>query len=87
LPVFSWYNIPKRGIIYQITIKSTKMATKYTKQSKNRPNVHIISQHLPLQDPPKFTQLGIMGLKMCHLATLILLLSVSAVHMYLNIGI
>jgi hypothetical protein len=26
-------------------------------------------QHLPLQDPPKFTQSGIFGLKICHLAT------------------
>jgi hypothetical protein len=24
-----------------------------------------------LQDPPKFTQIGILGLKMCHLATLL----------------
>jgi hypothetical protein len=27
-------------------------------------------QHLPLQDPPKFIQIGIFGLKTCHLATL-----------------
>jgi hypothetical protein len=26
-------------------------------------------QHLLLQDPPKFTPVGIFGLKMCHLAT------------------
>jgi hypothetical protein len=29
-------------------------------------------QHLPLQDPPKFTQIGIFGLKICHLATLVI---------------
>jgi hypothetical protein len=28
-------------------------------------------QHLPLQDPPKFTQNGIFGLKIYHLATLL----------------
>jgi hypothetical protein len=28
-------------------------------------------QYLPLQDPPKFTQIGIFGLKIYHLATLI----------------
>jgi hypothetical protein len=33
--------------------------------------MHIkIDQHLPLQDPPKFTQIVIFGLKMRHLATL-----------------
>jgi hypothetical protein len=30
-----------------------------------------IYQHLPLQDPPKFTQNGIFGLKIYHLATLV----------------
>jgi hypothetical protein len=30
---------------------------------------HKIYQHLPLQDPPKFTQFGIFGLKINHLAT------------------
>jgi hypothetical protein len=28
---------------------------------------------LILQDPPKFTQIGIFGLKICHLATLVLI--------------
>jgi hypothetical protein len=37
---------------------------------KNRPNGHKIDQHFPLQDPPKFTQSGIIfGLKTNHLAT------------------
>jgi hypothetical protein len=34
---FSWYNIPKRGKIYQIT-------TKYTKLPQNIPNYHKIYQ-------------------------------------------
>jgi hypothetical protein len=46
------------------------MATKYTKWPKNRPKGHKIYQNLPLQEPPKFTQIGILGLKISHLATL-----------------
>jgi hypothetical protein len=38
------------------------MAIKYTNK---------IYQHLPLQDRPKFTQIGIFGLKTNHLATLL----------------
>jgi hypothetical protein len=45
------------------------MATNYTKWSQNRPNGHKMYQHLPLQEPPKFTQLVIFGLKINHLAT------------------
>jgi hypothetical protein len=36
-----------------------------------RQNGHKIYQHLPLKDPPKFTQIWIIGLKTNHLATLI----------------
>jgi hypothetical protein len=57
------------GKIYQISINGHKIyqiAVKYL----GRPNSHIIYQHLPLQDLPKFTQIGILGLKICHLATL-----------------
>jgi hypothetical protein len=42
------------------------------KYNKLPPNIHKIYQHLPLQDPPKFTQIGIFGLKINHLATLYL---------------
>jgi hypothetical protein len=35
-----------------------------------RPNGHKIYQHLALQDPTKVTQIGIFGLKICHVATL-----------------
>jgi hypothetical protein len=38
--------------------KIYQMAIKYTKK-----------QPLQLQDPPKVTQIGILGLKICHLAT------------------
>jgi hypothetical protein len=46
------------------------MVIKYFQWSKNRPNGHKRSQDFPLQDPPKFTQSGIFGLKTNHLATL-----------------
>jgi hypothetical protein len=64
LPDFSWSKIPTRGKIYQIT-------TNYTKWPKNRPNGHKIYQHVPKQDPPKFTQIGIFVLKTNHLANLV----------------
>jgi hypothetical protein len=47
LPDFSWCNRPKRGKIYQ------NIHT-YVKWPK-------ISQPLPVQGPPKFTQIGIFG--------------------------
>jgi hypothetical protein len=43
------------GTTYQI-------GKKYTKYPLNI-NIHIIYQHPPLQDPQKFTQIGIFGLK------------------------
>jgi hypothetical protein len=67
LPDFSGYNISKRGTIYQIT-------TKYNKWPKNIPNGRKIFQmaikYTKWQDLPKFTQIGIFGLKTNHLATL-----------------
>jgi hypothetical protein len=79
LPDFTWHNLPKREN-YPTTIKQTKwqqnilnsnkicqMATKYIKWQQNVPN----GQHLPFQDPPKFTQIWIFGLKIYCLATLL----------------
>jgi hypothetical protein len=54
-------NVPNDHKVYQI-------ATKYTKLPQNRPNgrkISQIDQHLPLQDRPKSTQVGIFGLKIC----------------------
>jgi hypothetical protein len=60
-------------------------STQYTKTGKDIPNYqkitkrlyniqipkwHKIYQHFPFQDPSKFTQFGIFGLKTYHLATL-----------------
>jgi hypothetical protein len=42
---------------------------KFTKLQRTIPNVHKIYQHLPLQDPPNFTQIWLFGLKTNHLAT------------------
>jgi hypothetical protein len=47
------------------------MATKYTKWPKNRPNGYKMYQQRPLQEPLKFSQIGIFGLKIYHLATLV----------------
>jgi hypothetical protein len=33
--------------------------------------IKYVYEHLPLKDPPKFSQIGIFSLKICHLATLI----------------
>jgi hypothetical protein len=76
----------KTGKIYQITIAYVyQMATKYTKWPQNIPNGHKIYQmatkytkwpynittYFIARPSKKFTQIGIFGLKICHLATLI----------------
>jgi hypothetical protein len=33
--------------------------------------IYLIYQHLPLEDPPKFTKIGTLDLKIYHLATLL----------------
>jgi hypothetical protein len=45
------------------------LGTKY-ESGKNIPNVRKMDRHLSLQDPAKFTQIWIFGLKTNHLATL-----------------
>jgi hypothetical protein len=57
-------NIPNHHKIYQIDRKRIKWI-------ENLPNGHKIYQHLPLQHPPTFTQIGIFGLKTNHLAALV----------------
>jgi hypothetical protein len=47
------------------------MAIKYFQWPYNRSNGHKIYQDFQLQDPSKFTQIGIFGLKTNHLATLV----------------
>jgi hypothetical protein len=59
------------GSKYQNGKKCTKLQSlNYNKRPYNGPSVHKIYQHLPLLDPPKFTQIGVSGLKTNHLATL-----------------
>jgi hypothetical protein len=63
--------------IYQSGGKCTKLplnyhvAIKYTQRLYYIPNGHRIYQLFPFQGPPKFTQIGIFGLKTNHLATLL----------------
>jgi hypothetical protein len=43
----------------------------YTKRPQIVPNGHKIYQHFPFKGPPKYTKIGIFGLKINHLATLV----------------
>jgi hypothetical protein len=63
--------VPNNHKIYQII-------TKYTKIPQNIPNGyyilingHKIYQHFPFQGPQKSSQIGILGMKIYHLATLV----------------
>jgi hypothetical protein len=56
--------------IYQNYRKIYQIEEKYTKLQKNRGNVHKTDQHLSLKGTPKFTQIGILGFKIYHLAAL-----------------
>jgi hypothetical protein len=47
-----------------------QMGIKYPKWSYSIPNGDTIFIHFPIYGPPKFTQIGIFGLKINHLATL-----------------
>jgi hypothetical protein len=69
LPDFlvTWYqkrkNVPNEHKVYQMVIK-------YLKSPENIPNGHKMYEHFPILGLPKFTQIGILGLKTNHLATL-----------------
>jgi hypothetical protein len=57
--------MPNEPKIYQMTIK-------YSKWPRNRPKGHEIYQHFQFQDHPQFTPNRDFGLKINHLATLVL---------------
>jgi hypothetical protein len=57
-------NLPHDHKLYQTVID-------YTKWVYNIPNGPKIYQHFPFQGTPKYTQIGIFGTKINHLATLI----------------
>jgi hypothetical protein len=61
LPDFSWYNIPIQGKLPQNIPNGRKI---------DQMAIKLVCQQLPMQEPPKFTQIGIFGLKK-NLATLI----------------
>jgi hypothetical protein len=60
----TWRNVQKRSQHFQ-------MATQYNKCPLNIPNGHKIYQYFPFQGPPKYTQGGIFGMKIFHLASLL----------------
>jgi hypothetical protein len=74
LPDFSWYYIPKRENIPN-DHKIYQSAIQYTKWPEDWPKGHTKYNHLPFQDAPKIHQIGILGFKISHLATLPLLAS------------
>jgi hypothetical protein len=51
--------------------KMSQMVIKYSKWPKNTPHGHKIDQHYPILDPPKVIPIGIFGLKLNRLATLV----------------
>jgi hypothetical protein len=47
------------------------MAIKYIKWPQNIQNVHKLYQNFPFQGPPRYIKIGIVGMKINHLATLV----------------
>jgi hypothetical protein len=77
LPDFSWSKHTKMGKLYQMATNYTKRPQIIPKFSDNIPNGLKIFQmaikytkQFAFQGPPKFTQIGIFGLKINHLAAL-----------------
>jgi hypothetical protein len=66
---FNWYNIPEREKIYPITMKCTQWPQNVPNSSKKTKWPKNISRFSNL-GAPKFTQIGILGLKIKHMATL-----------------
>jgi hypothetical protein len=60
-------NVPKRGKICQMAICKLCMPNG---RKIDQMDIKYVYQHLPLLDPPKFTQIGIFGLQRNHRATL-----------------
>jgi hypothetical protein len=57
-------NVPNEHKMYHMVIE-------YPKSPQNATDGHKITQHFPIEGTPKFTQIGIFGLKRNHLATLL----------------
>jgi hypothetical protein len=69
LPDFSWYMVPQPEKNVPNKHKMYHMVIKYPKCPINISNGHTIFKHFPIKGLPKFTQIGIFGLKINHLAT------------------
>jgi hypothetical protein len=67
---FSWDMIQKPEKCVPNKYKMYQMVLKYPKSPLNIPNGQRIYKHFPISSPPKFTQIGIFGLKTNRLATL-----------------
>jgi hypothetical protein len=70
LPDFSWSQTYQNGKSIQNNHKLYQTALYYTKWSQSIPNDHKNTKHFPFKGPPKYTKIGIFGLKIKHLATL-----------------
>jgi hypothetical protein len=73
LPDFSWYKTPKRKSIpnyHELHIPNVYKILHTKDRKMDQVSMKYVYQHLPLHDPPKFTQIWIFGLKTNHLATL-----------------
>jgi hypothetical protein len=70
LPDVSWYMIPKQEKNVPNEQKIYQMVTEYPLSPLNTTDGHKIQQHFPIYGTPKFTEIGIFGLKINHLATL-----------------
>jgi hypothetical protein len=72
LPDFSWYIIPKQEKMYQMNAKCTKWSQNIPKVRKIlQMDIKYINILQSMYGTPKFTQIGIFGLKINHLATLL----------------
>jgi hypothetical protein len=71
LPDFYWSKHTKTGKNITNDHKKYQLAIKYKKWPQTTPKGHKIYQHFPFRGTPKCTQIGLFGLKVNHLATLI----------------
>jgi hypothetical protein len=69
---FFWYYIPNNHKIYvPKDDKTYHVTTRYVKWPQNVTNDLKICHHFRVQDPLNFIQIGIFGMKIYHLATLV----------------
>jgi hypothetical protein len=72
LPDLSWSKHTRTVKVYQMTTNYTKRLCIIPDGHKLYQTAVKVYQHFPFQGPPKYTQLGIFGPKINHLAPLLL---------------